>query len=614
MRNATLVAATVASLALLAGEAHAHGGAYRGPGGPVPGPAGGPGTGGGAPGGGGGGRGPMTGGGLTAKKTPTKTYTDFATFWDLNKHRYLNLRARLRSRTAITGDQRRASDLSGRPEYDELVSEVIPLLRRLCADRDADVADSAVLALARVTPGNVASESYSLILGTLARKERSVRQSALVSLGVLGDRAAVAPLIGVLLDDADGRRTMSATQAIATDERGFAAVALGLIGDESAVAPLIASFRDDRSGGDELRAAILLALGLFREPSLEATSFLIDRLDDDRLSQKVRAQIPIALMRHRDAARSALPRLLAIVKNRKTENLLRQSCTLALGELASPDDEQIIEALLDAAERASDDGASHFAWLALGSIGGRAAFAGETHAELVKQLQRALLRGVMRPRDRDHVAWAAFACALLGRELPRDGVARQEIERRLEDAFEDASAVEHRAAIGIALGLLERRQAERAVLREFEATRDYELSATLAESLGLMRSEDATPALRTRLETESDPKLKARLAIALGLLGDLEVSPRLVKELEATQTLYGLAALAKAIGVVGDRSALAPLVKRAEGDGPALSRAFSAVALGLLGEKQPLPWNARVAENANYLANFTVLTEVLDIL
>jgi hypothetical protein len=51
-----------------------------------------------------------------------------------------------------------------------------------------------------------------------------------------------------------------------------------------------------------------------------------------------------------------------------------------------------------------------------------------------------------------------------------------------------------------------------------------------------------------------------------------------------------------------------------------LARAFAAVALGMCGDKEILPWNAKLAADANYRANTSTLyspdtgTGILDIL
>lgn len=614
------VLARVAALAALAlpVDAFGHGGAYRGPGG---GPGGGgPGTGGGGVGGpstGGGAKGPSTGGGgaLLAAKKVTPSYTDFATWWDFNKHRHLNLRARLRSRTALTGNNVKSRDLSGRPTFEELRGETLDGILRLTKDPDVDIADSAVLAAARITPAEHGALVRDALIAVLTREETSARHSAILALGVLGANESVDLLLDVLADRAQGRKALKLNEEISTHTRGLAAVSLGLIGDPRAIAPLIAAFRADRGGDDELRASAILALGLFREPPHEITEFLIGALDDDGLSEMVRAQIPIALHRGRESSRVALPALHKLVKAKKTPNLVRQSAVIACGELADPTDAEVIEELLDVAESATDDASSNFAFLALGTIAARAAAAPETHAECGKQIQRALLKGLTRPRERSHVPWAAMALALAGKEMKRDSLERDEIEKRLADAFEAAKSNDQRAATAIALGLLEAQKSGKALLAAFSETNDSEYASSLAEALGLMRHDDATKELRDRLEKSSDPKLRARIAIGLGLMGDLEVAGALVEALEKTNTLYGTASIAKSIGIVGDRSAIAPLAKIAHAKGRAsLVSAFAVVSLGLLGEKTPLPWNVRIVENSNYIATFVVKREIADIL
>lgn len=612
-------AAALVALAMPA-DAFGHGGAYRGPGG------GGPGTGGGGPGTGGGlgggpptpgGRGPSTGGAgaLMAAKKVTPSYTDFATWWDLNKHRHLNLRARLRSRTALTGNAVRSRDLSGRPTFQELQGETLDGLLRLVKDPDVDIADSALLAVARITPAEHASLVRDALLEGLKREEASARNAAILALGVLGSTDSVDLLLDVLADRVAGRRALKLNESVSTHARGLAAVSLGLIGDARAIAPLIAAFRDERDGDDELRCSVILALGLFRDPPHDITQFLVATLEEDGWSDLVRAQIPIALHRGRESSRVALPALLKLAKGKKTPNHVRQSAVIACGELADPTDAAVIEELLDVAESATDDASSNFAFLGLGTIGARAAADRDLHAECAKQVQRALLKGLVRPRERSHVPWAAMALALSGKEMARDSLERDEIEKRLGDAFVGAKSNDHRAAIAIAIGLLEAQEHGKALLSEFLETNDTEYASSLAEALGLMRYDAATKALRERLEKTNDAKLRARVAIGLGLMGDLEVAGALVDELAKTNTLYGTATIAKSIGIVGDRSAVAPLAAIAHAKGRAsLVSAFAVVSLGLLGEKTPLPWNVRIMENANYIATFVVKREVLDIL
>ncbi|MFH0945192.1 MAG: HEAT repeat domain-containing protein, partial [Planctomycetota bacterium] len=194
----------------LLSEAGAHGGLYRGPGPTIPPPFA-PGT--GSPGGpttpGHSGTpvsGPATSGGgvarTVARKRVGKDYTGWATWWEMNKHPYLNLRARLGSRFSVTGlgrdglGENRFDDsaTSVRPDFEELKTRMLPVLRKLLKEDDPDIVDSAVLALARVTPSAQADLVIEDLKGALQHTDRSVQQAAILGLGVLGERQAV-PLL-----------------------------------------------------------------------------------------------------------------------------------------------------------------------------------------------------------------------------------------------------------------------------------------------------------------------------------------------------------------------------------------------------------------------------------
>lgn len=625
MRRTTVITLLSAMLLVICGrsDAFAHGGAYRGPGSPFPkypslggkGPT----TGGSkAPSTAGATRGPLSGGGgspLTATKNQaTATYTPWTTWWELNKHRYLNLRARLRSRTAVSGNGR-PTDLSGRPGFDELRPAVVPLLVELATDKDMDIADSSLLALARITPPEEAGLIRGALRAGLTRREASVQEAAVLALGVVRDSESVPLLISVLEDSRDGRVALSATQELPDRVRGLAAVSLGLIGDVRGVAPMLLEFKANRSGSDDLRGSILLGLGLFRDPPQDITLFLSSQLENDKLSDVVRAQIPIALMRGHESSRSLLPVLLRALESKKTPNPLKQSCAIALGELADPRDAEVIAGLLSAAENDKDDATSNFSYLALGSVAARAAEQPDQHEEMLKQSRRVLMKGLLKPRSKTMIPWVATAMATLGRELPVDSAERREIEKQLVDSLEDSSSNENRAALAIALGLLDVKAAGKELLARFEDCNDVELTGAYAEALGLIRVDDSAPVMKGRMAKERDYRVRSRIAVALGLLGDLDVAERLVKDLERLDTLYETASVAKTIGIVGDRSALDPLMALSKKKTrSALMRAFACVSLGLLGERTPLPWNARISENVNYLASFPVLVEVLDIL
>jgi HEAT repeat protein len=132
---------------------------------------------------------------------------------------------------------------------------------------------------------------------------------------------------------------------------------------------------------------------------------------------------------------------------------------------------------------------------------------------------------------------------------------------------------------------------------------------------------DSTTEIRTIVQNSSRrEKLLTQGSIALGLLGDKAIAEELVRKMEEQGTVAVMSALAQALGFIGDRRSIDPLVEILGNKGlKDIPRAFAAVALGLVGDKEDLPWNSKVAVNANYRANVETLTSssgtgILDIL
>lgn len=626
----TLRATMIVWLTLLATEeVRAHGGMYFGPTPGLPPGLGGPNTGGpGTPGPSG--PGPVTGGGggggffAGSRKNLGASYTGWDTWWRLNKHPYLNLRARLASRYTVTGlgrdgqgaDPAAANEVSARPSFVELKDRVIPLLKKLLAEDDPDIVDSAVLALARVTPAAEAALVFPELKDALAHKERSVKQSAILALGVLGDAAAAPLLLEIVQDTGAGRKLLRITHEVDEVQRAMAAVALGLLSHQDAIDPLRAIAARTPDAKIDLRAGSILGLGLFGTGAFEIVPFLSEQLDDARTSELVRAQIPVALGRLGEPARPLLPALLELTESRKTRDLLRQSCVVALGRLAAPEDAEVVETLFRLVARSSDEGTRHFAMIAIAEIGARAAAAGEDrHSELLRRIDRQLLKTLTRPPRKSEIPWAALACALHGRGYPAGAEPRRIIEEKLFDAFREVNNPDHRAGLAIALGLIEASRCGDELLDEMLTTGDRSIQGSFAEALGLMRHEAAREPLKRLLADESDPEFRVKIATGLGLMGDPDVSELLAQELDGASTLWVTSAVAKALGNVGDRGAVPTLIELAENRRrPGLARAFAAVALGLIGEKTALPWNTRISAGANYMAAFYTQTEIMDIL
>ena len=625
--NHTLHALALA-LPLLAGTALGHGGMYTGPTPSLPPyvPGAGPGTPmpAGPPTGGPPGGGPATGpGGATfaGKKRAAPSYNDWPTWWRLNKQPYLNLRARLGSLGSVTGVGRDGvtaapeAARSPRPGFDELKGGALAVLRRLLNEDDPDIVDSAVLAMARMTPADQAALVLDDITRTLAHDERTVKQSAILALGVLGSPDAAPVLLEILGDTGDGRRALGVKQEIDEVFRAFAAISLGYLSEPAAIDPIRAQADRAPDSDLDLRAGSILALGLYSSDQYDIVAHLRAGLKDKRMPEVVQAQIPIAIARLGDASRPLVSELLKLAKARKTRNLVRQSCVVALGRLAAPEDLEVVEALLDIARTESDEPSRNFALIALGEIGARAAAAPNRNEELVGAITRVTLGDVVRPKKRSNLPWAATASALVARALPKDDAQRETIASRLFAAWKKTRNPDERAALAISLGLIESHAHGDLLLRELKGSKNRDQNGYLAEALGLMRFDDARPALKELLADENDVEYRVQLSTGLGLMGDVEVSRLLAEEMSEAKTLSDISAIAKAIGNVGDRTALSPLLKLAQDRRrPGLARGFACVAIGLVGEKTPLPWNTRVNVGANYLAAFYTQSEIMAIL
>lgn len=602
-----------AALAMLPASAFGHGGQLRGPSttlppgmGPPPKTGGGPG-----PTTPGGGIGPVTMGG-GPRKAAGPDYTEWDTWWEVNKDAFLDLRARLGSRRSVTGVETQ-DDSSVRPAFIEVKDVVVPLLREQLSDPDTDVVDSAVLALARITPAAEQALVLPDVMKTLGHDDATVRRAALVALGVLGAKESLPILRGVLDDDAQGRKAMKVTGHIQEAERATAAIALGLIGDAGAIDALKRVALDERD--IDLRASAILALGLFETDRTTCVAVLDEILKDTRADDRVRAQVPIALSRLGDDAMTLVPALLQTAKSKKSKNYLRQSCVIALGKLASAEDAEVVDALCDIATRDTDNGASHFAFIALGEIGGRAAPEAERTAKALAPLARFFAQNVTRPPKKDVLPFAATGAALFARHLPAAHDSRMLLGKKLREAFADTRQPLHRSALAVSLGLMEETAAAPMLLTEFESSGDRLVKGYLGLALGLLRSDAATTVLKRELDDDNDPGFRVQLATALGLMGDPEVSDRLVADFRDAKTLYATSSIAKALGHVGDRGAVKPLTQFVgEKKRVALARGFACVALGLLCEKSKLPWNERLAAGSNYLTGLGSQAELLDIL
>lgn len=647
------------ALLLAGGDLFGHGGSYRGPGdrvppntGPGPGTGGpntggpatpggtGPGTpvpgsggpatpaGGGFGGGAGGGRGPITGPGTRGKKHRGDGYEQWEFWWEYNKDRYLDLRARLGDHQVETGTSgfltgagtRISLSPARRPTLDDVERRVVPVLRSLLGESSDEIVDSAVLALGRSVRAEAAQLVLADVEAALASAGSTVRQSAVLALGVLGSQRSIPLLLAILRDAPEGRRALGQNNAIQGLPRAFAAIALGLIGSVETIDPLMETVRSSASGEVDLRSSALLALGLFETDRQRIVRFLVEQLGNRRLDRTSRAQIPISLGRLGEEALPALPELLRAQRSRKSDIRLAESCTIALGQLASLDDAEVLDALYRTIEDGKQAQQRHFGFIALARIGARAAAAqrpdpSASGVQPLDRLSRFLLRQLVKPDRKTHLPWAALSLAILGRAVPQEDPFRVAVTEKIGESFEGSNNPSYKSAMAISLGLLQARSAGELLDRTLQRSNDPALKGYLALALGMMRRIESSGRMRELLLDGRDARMRIAVATGLGLMGDAEVADLLIEALGRSSSLTETASMAQALGLIGDRAALDRLFLMANDDKATESaRGFACVAIGLISEKTDLPWNEVLSANTNYRTVLPSLYELVDIL
>ncbi len=291
---------------------------------------------------------------------------------------------------------------------------------------------------------------------------------------------------------------------------------------------------------------------------------------------------------------------------------LRQSASLAFGQLGDldddKDDEMIRKALQDAAGNA-DQQVKNFSVIALGQIGGRPGtgdnpLAGED--DVRKYLLTQLAKGKTQVKP-----WAGLAIGVMERGL-LDNKQQQSASAlaALRSSLQGTKTKIEVGAYAIAAGIAGDIEAEKILLEKLDTMADDEVRGNIAIGLGLMNSVASMEPIQQVVEkSKYRGELLKQAAIALGLLGDKEVVTSLVGQLEEAKTLSTQAAIASALGFIGDARSVDPLVKMLQEESrTGAARGFAAVALGIVADKEQLPWNAKFSVNINYRANTTTLT------
>jgi HEAT repeat protein len=623
----------------------------------------------GAPGGGvgAGGSGPTSSGGGDGGGDDL---TQWQFWWGFNKGPYLNLKAHIHSGRPVTGSEEFylgfGEELQGldrmRPSAQKIRDVVVPaLVGALRTESSNDIVTGALVALAKIgeTEGEDGrSPTTDEILRFLSSSNQEIAETAAVALGILANDSErnLGVLTALLEDDAERLRRGHDVQilgAVPDRTRSFAAYGLGLIGGRAGdpqraqiARTLVRRLEDPGtlSGTRDLAVACFTALGLvplpvdptapalgeLTEPEVVLTrqqqiAWLMAQYEDETWNHLVRAHVPTAVARLLESPKAELASVRTVVARRlladmsrhsKVSREIKQSVTLALGEIGDCDDDaldvEIRAALMAVPEENKDQLARRFALIALAHAAGTPGDHGDPLAGLAGRkgarayLLQKLARSTVQLRP-----WAALALGVQERSLADHGVETSlDVSRALRERLAEARAPDEVGALSVALGILSDPEATPGMLTKLEATSDYDAKGYVCVGLGLIGDGAAVAPIQELVAASKyRPALLRSASIGLGLLGDKNVVDELVAMLAQASGLSSQASIASALGIIGDSRSVDPLIGMLEDrEKTALARGFAAAALGIVGDKESLPWSTRISIGINYRANTETLT------
>ncbi len=534
--------------------------------------------------------------------------------------------------------------------------EVVPLLQeRLAKTRDNDLAVGCIIALGKIgeAPRAVAKELEELttvessIRARLADSNTSVRNTAILALGLVGGPRATALLTAILEEDAAGEKALGVAR-IDRQDRTSALYALGLVGHRTRrhsertfiVGRLLDAAEEDK---DESALAVAAVLGLAWAPlpfdvtplateaeprGQEKTIRRLLALYGDRKSAvNVRAQIPVAVARllqsdsgledpDQSLPLAALRERLRLeivsaflddlaLRGGEKNPLVLQGLVQAVGLLAQPradgPDRDAIERLVEMGQE-SQGWEAGLTRIALARIAAKAgtdtqSVRGEIAAEIVQGLRDDCTEG-----RNAHRPWATVALGLYEDAILRAGGSpslktRSVLVKQLRKGVSPALM----GAASVALGLAQHQEVQRDLIKGLDSGA-FMVRGLMSTSLALMGARGAQVPLRRVINEEpASPTFLRAASVSLALFHDEGLVELLVGKLARTRVMEERIAALGGLAWCNDPGAVPALlyVVREKRIGTRViddkSRAFAAAALGALCSGDSLPWNTHLA-------------------
>jgi HEAT repeat protein len=516
-------------------------------------------------------------------------------WWENNSGPWLEERAKLMRElatpyaTTANGKGRTGSLQLATLIKDQIRAAATPALLSGLTDPYFDARAASVIALGKIVDRSMpeSDEARRAMRELLADPERETGEAACVALGLLGDKAD-APDLVLLMKDQPSARWLAGASAkrVLPRQRAFAAVGAGLLGMRnhlSDVVPAEISECAKNEAQQEIRVLAAIALASMRSRAeLPELKKIAMNVDADPIT---RAHAVVALAKLSDQSFGGWLIRAGLADQ---SNDVQRSSVIAIGLLATHEDEKTVDVLIRRAQFAGDRPVRNLALVALGRIGGPTAC-------------RFLISKLESSQSHDRT----FAALGLGLSATKPNGRRTEAGEALSRAWTNVKDELDRGAIAIALGLARYEPAALALTDSLKTARSPVLKGHLATALGLLGARGAAPFIRVVANDPSDPEAQGKARAALGLLGDPgDVGVLLEAIRQPGADLSAIGGAAVGLGYLGFKEAVPSLcemlVKREQSKD--LTRAFAAVALGCLGDKDPAPLLTTMRADANYLA------------
>jgi HEAT repeat protein len=461
----------------------------------------------------------------------------------------------------------------------------------------------------------VVEESAALALGIMQERSPEVRKFlgevaldgaaktrtrcfAMFALGLLGDAEGA---YGKNAETLEVLKTLVASKESSKDIPNSALVAIGLLGDRTAIPDLVLWLNEEKAGSQPLNDISLsyaaAALGKIGQPGISGPESreVIDALSN-QLNKKLRMT--------RYSTVIALGQIAP-----QGDEKIQKECVNILSEIVKSD-----------GKGGNDGQAVNFAAISLGRIAGVKPAEDGTGGCPVEIREKAIdtLNKSFESRNTTTVSFSALALALAAMDLEQvDKAAIQEkISRLLAKGEGD---FERRGALVISLGLLKTRSAVPMLVELLKPGEgDSKLRGAAAVALGLIGEQSAQDLVREVLLEKKERDLRVDAAVAAGLLQDGKAVDTLVdilKDPKSSQFILG--SVAMALGQIGDQRAvptMKAILEDTKSEYQDLTRALAAVALGQMGDKDDVPVMARISRDVNYRAYYDAIGELLTII